>query len=445
MFEAEVVLKHAGQLLTVPSSAGGGAPDDVGLIEDGALAIAEGRILWVGPTGELERHVKVTPKTETYHLHGRVVTPGLIDPHTHLVFAGTREREFAMRAAGRPYLEILAEGGGILSTVRATRAASEDELTRLALTRLNRFIAHGVTTVEAKSGYGLSLEHELKLLRVAWRLGELHPVRVVRTFLGAHAVPPEFRDRKGDYVRHLVDELLPAVAAERLAEFCDVFLDEGVFSKDDARRVLERAMELGLRPRMHAGQFRDLGGPQLAGKLHAVSVDHLEHVSPAGLEAMAAAGVVAVLLPGAALSLGMTPPDARRFTKAGVRVALSTDLNPGTSMTENLLLMMTLGITQMKLSPEQALRAVTDHAAAALGRSGQLGTLAIGAEADVAVFDVGDWRRLSYHFGVPHAEMVLIEGEVVWTRESIRRVPARRGRKPGRKTGEGTATGRGAT
>ncbi|MBI5488706.1 MAG: imidazolonepropionase [Deltaproteobacteria bacterium] len=431
MYEAEIVLRHAGQLLTVPPSAAGGAPDDVGLIEDGALAIAEGHILWVGPTEQLERHVKVTGDTGQYDLHGRVVTPGLVDPHTHLVFAGTREREFASRAAGRPYLEILAEGGGILSTVRATRAATEDELVRLALPRLQRFLTYGVTTIEAKSGYGLSLEHELKILRATYRVGELHPVRIVPTFLGAHAVPPEFRGRKGDYVRHLVDEVLPAVAGERLAEFCDIFLDDGVFSLADAKKVLGRAKELGLRPRMHAGQFKDLGGPQLAGRLGASSADHLECVSEAGIRAMAKGNVVAVLLPGAALSLGQTPPDARRFTQAGVRVALATDLNPGTSMTENLLLMTTLGIAQLKLTPEQALRAVTDHAAAALGRSGRVGTLAIGAAADVAVFDVGDWRRLAYHFGVPHAEMVMIEGEVVWTRDRIRKVAARRGSRKG--------------
>ena len=432
MFEVETVLKHAGQLLTIPPSAAGGGPEDLGLIEDGAVAIAEGRVLWVGPTEQLERHVRVTPKTEQYHLHGRVVTPGLVDPHTHLVFAGTREREFALRATGRPYLEILAAGGGILSTVEATRAATEEELVRLALVRLNRFLTYGVTTVEAKSGYGLSLQHELKILRAIYRLGELHPVRLVPTFLGAHAVPAEYRGRKAAYVRLLVDEMLPAVATERLAEFADIYVERGVFSASDARRILGRALELGLRPRMHAGQFYDLGGPQLAAKLGASSADHLEAISPAGIRAMAKGGVTAVLLPGAALSLGQHPPDARRFTEAGVRVALSTDLNPGTSMTENLPLMTTIGITQMKLTPEHALRAVTDHAAAALGRSGRIGTLAIGAAADVAVFDVQDWRRLSYHFGVPHAEMVLIEGEVVWTRDRIRKVPARRGRE-GRK------------
>ena len=431
MFEAEIVLKHAGQLLTIPPSASGGAPDDVGLIEDGAVAIAEGHVLWVGPTEQLARHVKVTPKAEQYHLHGRVVTPGLVDPHTHLIFAGTREREFALRAAGRPYLEILAEGGGILSTVQATRAASEDDLVQLALERLNRFLTYGVTTVEAKSGYGLSLEHELKILRATYRAGELHPVRLVPTFLGAHAVPPEYRGRKAAYVRYLVDEVLPVVATERLAEFSDIYVEEGVFSLADAKRILGTAKELGLRPRMHAGQFHDLGGPQLAARLGASSADHLEEISPAGIRAMAKGNVVAVLLPWAALSLGQKAPDARRFTKAGVRVALATDLNPGTSMTENLLLMMTIGITQMKLTPEQAMRAVTDHAAAALGRSGRVGTLAIGASADVAVFDVNDWRRLAYHFGVPHAEMVMIEGEVVWTRDRIRQVPARRGGRKG--------------
>lgn len=429
MLEAEVVLKHAGQLLTVPPRARGGGLDDVGLVEDGALAIAEGRVLWAGPTTELARHVKLGPRTETYHLHGRVVTPGLVDPHTHLVFAGTREQEFALRAAGKPYLELLAAGGGILSTVRATRAASDDELLRLALARLNRCLSFGVTTLEAKSGYGLSLEHELRILRTIYRAGEAHPIRLVPTLLAAHAVPPEFKGRQAAYVRHVVDEILPEVATERLAEYCDVFLDQGVFTAVEARRILERAAQLGLRPRLHAGQFRDLGGPQLAARLGAASADHLEHVSAAGLRAMAHAGVTAILLPGAALSLGMKPPDARPFLRAGVPVALATDLNPGTSMTENLLLMMTIGVTQLKLTPAQALRAVTDHAAEALGRSGKIGTLTIGAEADVAVFDVADWRQLAWHFGVPHAELVLVEGEIVWSRDPIRRVPVRRGRR----------------
>jgi len=429
MLDAEVVLKHAGQLVTVPPRTQNARDDDLGVIEDGALAIAEGRVLWAGPTAALARHVRVTPRTEVYHLHGRVVTPGLVDPHTHLVFAGTREHEFALRAAGRPYLEILAAGGGILSTMRATRAADDDELLRLTLARLNRCLSFGVTTIEAKSGYGLSLEHELRILRTIDRAARLHPIRLVPTLLAAHAVPPEFQGRRTAYVRHVVDEILPAVAAERLAEYCDVFLDRGAFTVEEARRVLERAARLGLRPRLHAGQFSDLGGAQLAARLGAASADHLEHVSPAGLRAMAKAGVTAVLLPGAALSLGIRPPDARPFLRAGVPVALATDLNPGTSMTENLPLMMTLAVTQQKLTPAQALRAVTDHAATALGRSGRIGTLTIGAEADAAVFDVTDWRQLTWHYGVPHAEMVLVEGEVVWSRDPIRRVSGRRGRR----------------
>lgn len=425
MVTAEVVLKHAGQLLAVPPSRSGGAADDVGLVEDGAVAVAEGRVFWTGPTESLGSHVAIGPRTEVYDLHGRVVAPGLVDPHTHLVFAGSREREFAERAAGRPYLEILAAGGGILSTVRATRAASEDELVAAALPRLQRLLSFGVTTVEAKSGYGLSVDAELKILRATWRLNEVQPIRIVPTFLGAHAVPPEWAGRKADYVRHVVSEMLPAVAGERLAEFCDVFLDEGVFDVADARRILGRGLELGLRPRLHAGQFRDLGGAELAAEIGAASADHLDHVSDAGIRAMAKAGVVAVLLPGAALSLGAHPPNASRFVRAGVRVALSTDLNPGTSMTENLPLMTTLGVAYGKLAPEQAIRAVTDHAAAAIGRSGAVGTLAIGAEADIAVFDVSDYRLIPYHYGVCHAEMVLVGGRVVWSREPIRREPPR--------------------
>jgi imidazolonepropionase len=421
MIEAEVVLKHAGQLLTIPPSSTGGGPEDLGLVPDGALAIVDQRIFWTGPTADLDRAVRVGPRTQVFDVHGRLVTPGLVDPHTHLVFAGTREREFVERAAGRPYLEILAEGGGILSTVKATREASEEELLTLALERLGRFLGFGVTTVEAKSGYGLTTRDELRLLRVIFRAAQRQPVRLVPTFLGAHAVPAEYRDRREDYVRLVVDEMLPAVAGERLAEFCDVYLERGAFDAEESERILGRGMALGLRPRLHAGQFHDLGGPQLAARLGATTADHLEVVSDEGIAAMAEAGVTATLLPGAALSLADRFPDARRFAGAGVRVALATDCNPGTSMTENLLLAVTLGVTHHKLSPEHAFRAVTDHAAAALGRSGIVGTLAIGAEADVVVFDATDYRQLAWHFGVSHAALVLVGGEVVWTRAAIRR------------------------
>jgi imidazolonepropionase len=357
----------------------------------GPLLAAQGRIVAAG--------TPIAPDATRIDAGGRVVAPGLIDPHAHPVFAGERAFEFALRMTGRSYEEIAALGGGILATVRATRAASDEALASAGAERLSRMAAYGVTTCEGKSGYSLDIEGELRLLRILRDLG------CVPTLL-AHAVPPEVP--RDEYVRRFVAELIPS----GLARFCDVFCDRGAFTLAETRRILLAARERGLGLRVHAEQLSYTGAAELAAELGAASADHLELVSPAGIEALARANTVAVLLPGAALTLCAPWPPARRMIDAGVTVALGTDCNPGTSMTESLPLMMTLACTQMRLTVEEAWRAVTVNAARSLLLD-DAGRLAPGCRADIAVFDLWDWRALPYHFGPPLAWMVFKEGRVI--------------------------------
>lgn len=375
--------------------------DGVGLVENGRLLVGSGRVL--PPDAEVPRHVL------RIDARGKVVAPGLCDPHAHPIFAGHRAGEFAMRAAGRTYAEIAAAGGGILATVRATRAATDAELRRGLRGRLLAMRRHGVTTCECKSGYALTVDGELRMLRVA--RDHEGPVELVPTLLGAHAVPPE--TERDHYVDLVAREMVPLCASEGLARFCDVFCDEGAFTVAEARRVLAAAKAAGLGVRLHAGQFTDVGAAELAAELGAASADHLEQISPRGIDALARAGVVATLLPGAALTLRLPWPRAREMIEAGVRVALGTDCNPGTSMTEALPLMTTLAATQMRMTCEEVWRAVTVHAARALGRD-DLGRLAPGCQADAVVFDFDDWRALPYHFGTPRALCVIKRGRVVY-------------------------------
>jgi imidazolonepropionase len=383
-----------------------------GPIERGVVALEAGKVAYVGDLPGLGPVSDTVPRLDA---RGGLVTPGLVDPHTHIVFAGDRSGEYARRATGTSYLEIAAEGGGIAATMRATREADLDTLVALATPRLDRMLSNGVTTAEVKSGYGLDLETELRMLRAIRALDAAHPVELVPTFLGAHTVPP---DRKhAAYLDDVVSRMLPAVAAEGLAEFCDVFVERGAFSIAEAERVLTAGLDHGLRPKLHADQLSAGGGAELAGRIGAVSADHLEYTSEAGIEALARAGTVAVLLPGAALFLGADDrAPARRLVDAGVRVALSTDCNPGTCMTDNLLLMLTLGMSRLGLSPREVLEAVTVHAARAIGREDVAGTLQVGRPADLVVFDVPSHRHLPYHFGAPHARLVLKGGREVFRR-----------------------------
>lgn len=372
-----------------------------GAVEDAAILITDGRIDWVGPRADLP----TTAARETDRLDGRWVTPGLIDCHTHLVFGGDRSGEFEQRLNGATYEEIARAGGGIVSSVAATRAASEDALCASALMRLEGLKATGVTTVEIKSGYGLDADSELKMLRVARRLGREAGVRVRTSYLGLHAVPPEFRGSAADraaYVDLAIDRILPAAHAEGLVDAVDAYCEPIAFSVEEAARLFDKAKALGLPVKLHADQLSDGGGAALAARYQALSADHIEHTTEAGVRAMAQAGVVAVLLPGAYLMLReTTPPPVGLLREHGVAMAVATDCNPGTSPVASMTAALNLACVQFRLTPEEALAGATRQAAKALGLADRLGTIEAGKAADLAVWDIGRPAELCYWLGAP--------------------------------------------
>jgi imidazolonepropionase len=375
----------------------------------------DGRVAFVGPREERERVYGPLPEAERLDGKGGTLVPGFVDPHTHLPWAGSREEEFAQRLAGKSYQEIAAAGGGILSTVAATRRASEEELAAGVRRRLDRMLAHGTTTTEAKSGYGLSRADELKQLRALRAGAEAHPVEVVPTLLAAHEVPPEHRGPGGRarYLDLVCEEIVPAAAAAGLARFCDVFCERGVFSPQESRRVLEAGVRHGLAPRLHADEFEDSGGALLAAELNALSADHLIAVSPRGVEALAAAGVTAVLLPGTSFFLMKHRwAPARRLIEAGVPVALATDCNPGSSHTESMPMVMTLAVFELGLAVEEALTAATLNAACALGLGVEIGSIEPGKRADLLLLDAPNLLHLAYHFGVNPVAAVVKGGRI---------------------------------
>lgn len=389
----------------------------LGLVPGGEVLIEGGRVAWVGEAAQRP----ASPGARRIDARGGVVLPGLVDSHTHAVHAGAREVEFALRCAGVSYEEIARRGGGIRVTTAATRAATEDELVEGAARRLDRMLALGVTTVEIKSGYGLRTEDELKMLRAIRRLGELRPQTVVATFLGAHTIPAEHAGDRAAYVDCVVGEMLPEVARQGLARFCDVFCEETAFTPAEARRILERAADLGLGLKIHAEQLHHTGATALAAELGAASADHLEEIDARDVAALAASGTVATLLPGAMVFLGQTRrPPARRLLDAGAKVALATDCNPGSSPTENLPLMATLGCVQLGMSPAEALAAITVRGAEALGLGQTHGRLVPGARGDAVIADVPSWIHLCYHYGVSHARVVVAGGTVAWADEAWR-------------------------
>jgi imidazolonepropionase len=390
------------------------------------VGIWEGRIAAVGPRTTVESALEadglVLARFARVDAAGGAVTPGLIDPHTHLLFAGSREDELVLRQGGASYLDILAAGGGILSTVAATRAASEAELLAHGRRWLDEMLGHGVTTIEAKSGYGLDLETELRLIEVAFRLGREGPIDVVPTWLGAHAVPPEFRARPDGtetYVRHLIEEQLPGIAAHGRARFADVFCETGVFSDDQSRRILEAARSYGMVPRLHADELAPSGGAELAAELGAASADHLATPSPEGIAAMAAAAeagdaVVATLLPVTTWFLMKDHhAPARAFIDAGVPVAIGTDFNPGTSPTPNLTLAMSFACVNLRMTPDEVIAAVTINAARALAVEEETGSLEPGKTADVVIWRVPTTARIPYHPGADLVRTVIKKGRVV--------------------------------
>jgi imidazolonepropionase len=418
--EADLLVENAAQLLTLASPPRDGDEEGkLGVIPNGTLAAKDGRIVWAGPAAGASKQISLAANAKEVDASGKVVLPGFIDSHTHLIFAGTREKEFELRLRGASYQEIAAKGGGIKSTVEKTRRASKEELIQIGKKNLDSMLSLGTTTVEAKSGYGLSTKNEIKMLEALRDLGREHSVEVVSTFLGAHEIPPEYAGKTEDYVRLVIDEMIPAVAEKKLALFCDVFCEKGVFSLEQSRRILEAGKRFGLTPKLHADELTPLGGAELAAEIGAVSADHLLFISEKGMEAMAGKGVVATLLPGTAffLFLGRYAP-ARQMISKGVTVALASDLNPGSCMTESLPLITTIACTQMRMTPAEAILGITLHAAKALGKEKEIGSLEPGKQADLVILDIPDYRHLSYHFGVNHAWKVAKKGRIVWEAES---------------------------
>jgi len=412
--QADTLIRNIGLLATLEGPAGprrGAAAGELSPVEDAAVAAADGRIVAAGPERDVLGGIGTGRDVREIDAGGRLVTPGLVDPHTHAVYARTREREFAMRIAGSSYEEIAAAGGGIRSSVRDLRAASEDDLLDVGRRSLDRAFAYGTTTIEVKSGYGLELESELKTLRVVRRLADEHPVDVVPTFLGAHEIPDEHRDHPDAYVEIVTDEMLPRVADAGLAHFCDVFCEAHVFDVEQSRRILGAAQRLGLGAKLHADELKPTGGAELAAELGAVSADHLVCASDEGIRAMADAGVVAVLLPGTTLSLAKRDfARARLMIESGVPVALATDMNPGSSMTESMQIVMALGCMTLRMSPEEVLVAATVNAAAAVGREREAGSVEVGKLCDLVVWEVDDVRAIPYHYGVNLVRTVVKRG-----------------------------------
>jgi imidazolonepropionase len=384
---------------------------ELAIIRDGAMLIRNGRVIQTGAQNEVE--LLIDSDCEVIDAGGRVVMPGFVDAHTHPVFAGNRADEFEMRAAGRSYQEIAASGGGIRSTVIKTRAAGEGELFAASKRYCEWFLRSGTTTVEAKSGYGLTLDDEMKMLRVIRRLGEETPLRFVPTFLGAHATPDEYKDNRSAYVDLIVNEMIPLVAREGLAQFCDVFCESGAFGVDESRRILQAARAYGMGLRVHADQFSRSGGSELAAELSAMTADHLEYASQSEISALKSAGVQPILLPASALMIGSHHyPDARAMIDEGLAAVLATDFNPGSSPTPSMLLVLTLASAQMKMSPAEAVTAATINAAYSLGLGDEVGSLEAGKRADFVIHDCADYRELGYFAGIDHPVAVYVEGRL---------------------------------
>ncbi len=408
-------IKHAAQLATLASTKKGprskGAMSDLGIVEDGSLWIEEGIIQAIGTTGDIEKqYADRLHEAEIVDATGHLVTPGLVDPHTHVAYGGSREREFEMRLEGTTYMDIMNAGGGIHATTRMTREASEEELIEQTIKRLDLFLEHGVTTVEGKSGYGMDLETELKQLRVMRTLQETHAIDIVPTFMGAHAVPVDYKGREDEFVDLLIDEMLPRVAKEKLAVFNDVFCEKGVYTPEQSERVLEAGKRLGLIPKIHADEIESYGGAELAAKVGAISAEHLLKASDEGIQAMAKAGTIACLLPATALYLREQAAAGRKMIDEGVAVAISTDCNPGSSPTTSMPLVMNLACISMRLTPAEALTAATYNAACAIKCEDIVGSLEVGKQADIVLWNAKNYQEIQYFFGVNHVKSVWKKG-----------------------------------
>lgn len=417
MKSADLLIRNASELLTLfgdnSKPRTGKAMSELGIISDGCVAVSEGMIIAVGRTADVEGMLDTSPDTRIINASGKTVMPGFVDPHTHLVFAGSRENELSMKLEGKNYLDILEAGGGILRTVRETRAADKDALLLDAKARLDRMLAFGTTTVEAKSGYGLDMDAELKCLEVISRLDSEHAIDMVPTYLGAHAIPPEFTDNPDRYVDLVVNEVIPRVAEKELAEFCDVFCEKGVFSVGQSRQILEAGKAHELTPKIHADEIVQLGGTELAAELGAISASHLVQSTDTGLKAMAESGVIATVVPGTPFALMQNKyPKARYMIDTGVPVALATDLNPN-CWTESMQFIISLACYNMRMLPAEAIVASTINAAHAIDRAQNVGSLEVGKKADVIILDCPNHMHIPYRFGGNLVETVVKNGEVV--------------------------------
>lgn len=409
-----VWIKHA-QLATIKGQQGPRSKEamsELGLIEDGSVWLEDGKIAAVGTTAQLEeKYADRSAEAEVIDAKGQLVTPGLVDPHTHVAYGGSREGEFEKRLQGTSYMDIMNAGGGIHATMRMTREATKEELVEQTTKRLDSFLEHGVTTVEGKSGYGMNLETELKQLTVMKKLNAEHPIDLVPTFMGAHAVPSEYKGKEDDFVDYLIETMLPEVA--ELAEFNDVFCEQNVYTPEQSKRILEAGKKYGLTPKIHADEIVSYGGAELAAKVGAISAEHLLKASDEGIKAMADAGVIACLLPATALYLREEAAQGRKMIDSGVAVAISTDCNPGSSPTVSMPLVMNLACISMRLTPAEALVAATYNAACAIKREEQAGSIEVGKQADIVLWKVKSYQELQYLFGVNHVESVWKNGEKV--------------------------------
>ena len=412
------LIKNANEVITLKGNGQGPrtkeAMKEIGIIENGSVLIEQNRIKAVGTLEELEKeYPQLIKDAEVIDATGKVVMPGLVDCHTHLVHGGTRENEFNMRLNGSTYMEIMNAGGGIHSTTTSTRQASAEELYQKTYNHLNEFLKYGITTVEAKSGYGLDWENEKKQMEVAKKLQETHVIDIVSTFMGAHAVPKEYKGREDEFVDIIINDMLPKVAEEKLAEFNDVFCEKGVFTPEQSRRILEAGKQYGLTPKIHADEIEPYEGAELAAEVGAVSAEHLLVASDEGIRKMAEAGTIAVLLPGTAFFLRAPYARGRLMIDEGIPVAISTDFNPGSSPTISLPFIMNLACMNMGLTLEEVLTATTINAACAINRGHEIGSLEEGKKADLLIMNVANYKQLQYYYGMNHTHTVLKNGKVV--------------------------------
>jgi imidazolonepropionase len=408
-------VKNISQLVTVAAhgkrTKTGSDMRDIGVVADAGVLCRDGKIVWVGRMSDWDQ--ALPPDFPEIDAHGKVVLPGFVDSHTHMMFAGDRSAEFALRSQGATYQQIADAGGGILETVRSVRAATKKELKRLTSRFGFEMMRSGTTSVEIKTGYGLTMDAEVKMLEAIHELEREEMISVTSTFLGAHAIPPEFRADHAAYTTLVIEQMIPYAGKKHLATFCDVFCEKGYFSVEESTRILDEGKRWGLLPKVHADELTDGGGAELAARVGAISADHLEHVSKRGIEALKETGVIATLLPGVSLFLNHGYAPARDLIDAGVAVAIASDFNPGSCMSFSMPLMMTIACTQMRMSPEEAITAATLNGAAALTKSDSTGSIEIGKEADILIVDIPDYRHLVYHFGVNHVRTVIKAGTVL--------------------------------